>query len=126
LLGLNEMNVPVFKEGGGSNGYLGAALGAGLGILGSWALFTYQFENGKVWDQGQAIIKLQEDESSTLRDVSRLEGDVAATQANMNTILAQVGAMKSSSDAQIEAFHALQKKFDDLDSVLRPFHPGSH
>ena len=122
---IKRMNMPVIKDGNGTTvAVAGAAVGSVLTFIGAWALFTYQFENGKVWDEGQAIIKLESQENSTEQNVARLDGVVGATQSAVNTILAQIGAMKTSNDLQVEAFHALEKRFDNLDDLLRPLRPN--
>ena len=103
---------------------MGPIIGAVLGGVATWLLSTYQFDHTKNWDQAQSIIKLEDDESATNRDLARVQGELASTEANVNIILGQVGSMKTSFEIQTQAFHDLQKKFDDIDSVLRPLRPN--
>lgn len=135
---MTEMNAPIFKEGHNVTAIatIGAAiLGVTLGFFGANYNTHYASDlAAQATVTNAQNIELREDRDSIIalkgalsNDENQLNGtklDIKALEANLNTLVSEIGGLKSAMDGQTEAFHGLQKQVGDMDSWLRPFHPG--
>ena len=112
-----KMNMPNLKD--GSN-WTGMLIGAAVSGVAAFFLFVYEFQNNKIWDYGNAISKLEVEETNRTTETARIETEITAINNTMMTVLGSIQTLKDGSDTQTSAIHDLQTRFDHLDAALRP------
>lgn len=121
------MNMPSPKE---ANSLASIIVGGILTVMGGILLYSYETQGQKLEAQSQrlsehdkSIGKLEVEEEEHERDAARVDAAVGSINQSMTAVLGEVQGLRSGSEAQTNVLHDLQKRFDDLDSVLRPLHP---
>ena len=87
----------------------------------------YQFENNRLWEDGNDIVLLKTSMTNIANENTRLESTVSSMDQSLVSILGEIRGGKDAIDSMKDQLHELQKQVSDLDSVLRPRTvPGEH
>jgi hypothetical protein len=129
------MNDSAIRE--GNNPYFAMAASAFLSLVVGFCISKYSADYGAQINSQNVLISAQNAEirahdldierlkTSVANDeggISRIESAVSTTQSNVNALVGQFGILKTTLDAQIVGFNALQKQVgdQDRDRWLRP------
>lgn len=94
----------------------------GVIVGGIITLFTviYQFQNGRLWEDGNDIAQLKMSVTNTAGEVTQLRASMEAQSQTLTTILSSIQGVKDASDALKEQGHEQQTQIQELDRMLRP------
>lgn len=122
------MNMPMLKESNGWASVIGALVGAVLTFVLTGHRDDARDETAQMRENDQAITTLKVEESSRTNENAKLEGQVSSINQTMGAMAAAIQGLKDGSDTQTNAINDLRKRFDDIDSILRPVirGPGGH
>lgn len=91
-------------------------LAGGFGAAG----WVYQWQNARLWEDGNSIVELKAEVTNISNENARIEAHLVAIDSNVTTISAGIEGIKAVSDGQKDQLHDVQRQISDLDHVLRP------
>lgn len=95
-------------------------MAAGFGAAG----WVYQWQNGRLWEDGNSIVELKAEVTGISSENARIEGHLSTIDINITSVLAEIQGIKAVSDGQKDQLHDVQRQIGDLNHVLRPENSG--
>lgn len=95
---------------------------AGVVLTAVFALFIaiYEFQNNKLWEDGNAISELRVTVTNDSLELNKVETSITSINQTLVTVSNSLQNLKDSSDNLKDQVRELQKQTADLNSILRP------